>query len=153
MSMSHRNVAQAFAEGKTKGKGSRMFIEDDKIFSHGHHFVISKRYFKYGVDYLFNEPYGTSSTGSHMGYVRRAIGDSTVLVIEGCDVDNAGSQIKRNKRGIEDAEGKLKRARKDWMIEHWESRIEELEAQNELLSQIAVRQRLLKAAESEINER
>jgi len=152
MSMSHSDVAQAFAEGKTKGKGSRMFIEDDKIFSHGHHFVLSKRYFKHGVDYLFNTPYGSVSTSSHMGYVRRAIEGSTVLVVEGCDIDNAGSQIRRNKRDVEKYEGKLKRARKDGWKEHWQSRIEELEAQNDILAQVAVRQRLLKVAESEKGE-
>ena len=153
MSISHRDVAQAFADGKTKGSGSRMFISDDTIYSHGLHYPIAKRYFKHGVDYLFNTPYGSVSTSSHMSHVRQAIEGSTVLVVEGCDIDNAGSQFRRNTRDVEKYEGKLKRARKDGWKEHWESRIEELEAQNEMLAQVAVRQRLLEAAEREKDER
>lgn len=151
MSMSHRDVAQAFADGKTKGSGSRMHIDGDRVFSHGH-WTIAKRYFKYGVDYLFNTPYGSSSTASHCGYVRRAIEGSTVLIVEGCDIDNADAQYRRNNKDAEDAKGKLKRARKDWYKEHWQNRIEELEAQNDILAQVAVRQRLIKAAESEKND-
>ena len=149
--MSHRDVAQAFADGVTKGTGSRMFIEGDSVFSYGRHYTIARRYFKHNVDYLFNTRYGSSSTESHRGYVRRAISGSTVLVVEGCNIDNAGEQYKNNEEEMEKAKGSLDRARlhKD----RWQERIEELEAQNELLAQIAVRQRLLKAAEWGKDER
>ena len=149
MSLSHREVARAFASGATKGSGSRMFIRDDMVCSHGTHYPIAKRYFKEGVDYLFNMPYGSSSTASHCSHVRRAISGSSVLIVENCDIDNAGSQIRTNEREIAGAEIKKEKARKEEMIEHWQNRIAKLEAQNEKLSFIAAKRRLLRAAENE----
>ena len=146
MSMSHSEVAQAFADGATKGNGSRMFIDGNEIFSHGRHYCICKRYFKHGIDYLFNTYYGSVSTESHRGHVRRAISGSTVVIIEGCDIENAGWQYKSNKKDIRIFKGKLERTRLH--KEGWQERIREIEAQNELLAKIAIRQRLLKAAES-----
>ena len=150
MSMSHRNVAQAFADGATKGKGSRMFIEGDAVFSYGKHFPIAKRYFKYNIDYLFNAEDYSSSTASHKRYVRRAISGSTLLIVRDCDIDCVGIQYKDNEYELTKAEGKRDRARLH--KEMWQERIEELEAQNELLAQVAVRQRLLKAVEGEKRE-
>ena len=144
MSMSHGEVAQAFADGKTKGSGSRMFISDDTVFSHGRHYSIARRYFKDGIDYLFNTPYGSVSTEHHRSHVRRAISGSTILIVVGCDINNAGKQYKDNKEKIEEAKGKLERARLH--KGDWQEKIKELEAQNEILAQVAVRQRLLKAA-------
>jgi len=151
MSMSHGEVAQAFADGKTKGSGSRMFISDDTVFSHGRHYSIARRYFKDGIDYLFNTPYGSVSTEHHRSHVRRAISGSTILIVVGCDINNAGRQYKANGKEIENVKGKLERARtrKDWHIE----RIEELEAQNEILAQVAIRQRLLESIGDDGNER
>ena len=146
MSMSHYDVAQAFANGATKGKGSRMNIDGDTVYSHGH-WPIAKRYFKYDVDYLFNTRYGSVSTEHHRSYVRNAI-SGTVLVVEHCGIDNIDRQYKSNNKDIAEFEGKRDRARlhKD----KWEERIKEVQAQNDILRSIAVRRRLLKAAGQEL---
>ena len=149
MSMSNSKVAQRFADGKIKGKGRNMFVREDIVYSYGTHYPICRRYFKDGVDYLFNMPYGSSSTASHCSHVRSAISGSSVLVVENCDIDNAGCQIRTNEREIAGAEIKKEKARKESMIEYWQDRIAELEAQNEILSFIAAKRRLLEAAENE----
>lgn len=43
--MTNKQIAQAFAEGATKGKNSlgSMFIEGNRIYSYGYHFIIAER--------------------------------------------------------------------------------------------------------------
>jgi hypothetical protein len=40
---SHLAIAHKFACGATSGKGSRVFIERNKVFSFGHHFALATR--------------------------------------------------------------------------------------------------------------
>lgn len=41
--MNNKQIAKAFAQGATKGKGSNLFIEGDTIYSHGYHFKVAVR--------------------------------------------------------------------------------------------------------------
>ena len=147
----HSEVAQAFADGAEKEKGSRMFIDGNTVYSHGTHYPIARRYFKDGVDYLFNTPYGSHSTEAHRGYVRGALSGSNILVVDGCHIDNAAIQYHNNEEAIEEAKEKLKRARLH--KNDWKDRIRELEAQNEMLGFIAAKNRLLAVTERDKNER
>ena len=148
---SHLEVARAFGDGKTKLKGSRMFIEGDTVYSYGRHFPIAKRYFKDGIDYIFNTKGYSSSTATHKSYVFRNL-SGTVLQVRDCDLDRAGEQYDYNKKDINELKGKEKRARLKHMRDYHRDRINELEEQNMLLSNLAVKQRLMKAIENDNNK-
>jgi hypothetical protein len=74
---SHWAIARKFALGATKCKGSRVFIEGNKIYSYGHHFVLATRKeegdWGCGVKFLVNGDRYSVSTSGH-----------TNLVISGC---------------------------------------------------------------------
>ena len=149
--ISHRNVARAFADGETKTKGSRMFIEGDTVYSYGRHYPIAMRHFKDGIHYLVNVPYGSLSTGRHRSYLLQEISGSCVLVVEGCSLDNAPMQIRNNEHEIGTAKKKLSIERKEHMKERYIEKIEELEAQQKILKFHAAKNRLMNAAERESN--
>ena len=130
--VSHSDLATQFAQGKIKGKGNSMFIDEDTIYSYGYHFPVAVRYNKYGIDYLFNSLGYSPSTGCHKSYVFRAI-TGVVLEIRDCDVSKARVQIKSNKDEITEYEDKLTRARADNSITCYKNRIEHLKEQNKLL--------------------
>jgi len=66
---SHWAITQKFARGATRGKGSRVFIEGNKIFSYGHHFVLATRKEEgdWGEDvkFIVNGDRYSSSTSGH----------------------------------------------------------------------------------------
>ena len=41
--MSNRKLAEKFANGATRGKGSHLYIEGDTIYSYGYHFAVARR--------------------------------------------------------------------------------------------------------------
>ena len=69
--MNNKQVAQAFATGATKGKGSNLFIEGDTIYSYGRYFPIARRLPKGG--YWINPEKYSQSTTRHQSLVRNAI--------------------------------------------------------------------------------
>ena len=73
---SHWAIAHKFARGATKGRGSRVFIEDDKIYSYGHHFVLGTRKeegdWGCGVKFIINGDRYSSSTSGHTNLVIHA---------------------------------------------------------------------------------
>lgn len=73
---SHWAIAHKFARGATKGKGSRVFIEEDKIFSYGHHFVLATRKAEgdwgAGVKFIVNADRYSNSTSGHTNLVIHA---------------------------------------------------------------------------------
>jgi len=73
---SHWAIAHKFARGATKGRGSRVFIEDDKIYSYGHHFVLGTRKeegdWGCGVKFIVNGDRYSSSTSGHTNLVIHA---------------------------------------------------------------------------------
>ena len=65
--MTNREVAQAFANGKQKGKSLHMFIDGDTIYSYGYHFPIARRF--QGVILFTNKGY-SQTTARHKTLVR-----------------------------------------------------------------------------------
>lgn len=62
---SQGQIIRAFSEGATRGTASHLFIEGDKLFSYGHHFILAVRYRREG-DYRFllnGDKYSASTSG------------------------------------------------------------------------------------------
>lgn len=131
MGISHRDLAEQFARGATKGNGSRMFITDDTIFSYGYHFPIARRI---GLNrYLFNSNSYSPSTENHKRHVRMALSFATLIHVKDCEPSNAQLQIEQNLKQIEKLRGKIKRARKERWEDIHRNTIAWLYEQNELL--------------------
>ena len=73
---SHWAIAHKFARGATSGKGSRAFIEGNKIYSFGHHFVLATRKeegdWGCGLRFIVNGDRYSSSTSGHTNLVIHA---------------------------------------------------------------------------------
>ena len=137
---SHYQVAKAFAEGKTKGKGSRMFIDGNIIYSHGYHFPIAKRVRHNGkLLILFNANGYSMSTSQHKSYVRRCL-DCEVVEVEACDLRNVLPQYKHNILTITKYKLKSKRARTEHYKSYWNNQISYLKQQNKLLFDLGLNQ-------------
>lgn len=134
--IAHRDLAELFAEGATDGKGSRMFIEGDTIYSYGYHFKIAK-IFRDNL-YLFNTKSYSSSTNRHKCYVKYALPSNQVIEVMDCDINKAGDQIQKNLNEISLLEGKQKRARKESMKDFYKNTMDYLQNQNKLLTKYAV---------------
>src|SRR5438045_3590736 len=69
MGRSHGSVVKSFADGKTSGKGSRIFINDSRIYSYGYHFTLAvrpkgRKEFGAGIEHVINaDRYSPSTTG------------------------------------------------------------------------------------------
>jgi hypothetical protein len=74
----NRQVAQAFAEGATKGGTKHLFIEGPAIFSYGHHFPVAKRE---GIDVLLNTSKYSMTTSHHQGLVSAAMASHGIRTI------------------------------------------------------------------------
>jgi len=134
MTLSNDDLAKRFANGKTSGKSSRMFIAGDTVYSYGRHFPIAKRVKLNGIDYLFNTNSYSSSTATHKNCVLGAIkGKGTVLHVKNCNIRFSKIQAEENKEEIKELQGKIKRARKERIKEGYRNRIRFLEKQNILL--------------------
>jgi len=72
---SHWAIARKFADGATKGKGSRVFIEGNRIYSYGHHFVLATRKeegdWGCSVKFIVNGDRYSVSTSGHTNLVIR----------------------------------------------------------------------------------
>jgi hypothetical protein len=67
----NEEIAEEFAEGKTKGKSKHLFIEGDIIYSYGHHFPIAKRTGEHEAE--FTEAGYSVTTSHHKNLVRKAL--------------------------------------------------------------------------------
>jgi len=98
--VSHRDIAQSFAQGQTKATGSRMFIEDDTVFSYGRHYEICKRV---NGMYLFNGNGYSVSTAKHKSYVRSAIGwDNCIVLDDKLELRYIPKQRRRNQKILDE---------------------------------------------------
>lgn len=77
--MTNKDLAIKFAQGSTKGKTKNMFIEGDKIYSYGYHFVIAKRVF--GGFEITTSKY-SQSTARQVSYVNFQIRQTGLEVTE-----------------------------------------------------------------------
>jgi len=129
--MKHYDVAKEFAQGTDKVKGSRMFVEDNTIYSYGRHFPIAVR-FKPNI-YLFNSQEYSTSTSKHKNYVRHALSGSTLIELPSCNPESADQQLTTNTSKIITELQKLKRARTQ--KQQHTNRINHLLKQNQLIKQ------------------
>lgn len=76
--MKNQEVAEAFAEGKTEGKGSNLFIEKWQnstiIYSYGKHFPIAIRTSE--IFAFLNSDKYSKTTSKHQTYVKQALKDN-----------------------------------------------------------------------------
>lgn len=131
--MSHRDLAESFANGATNGKGSRMFIENDTIYSYGYHFPIARR--KKGY-YIFNNDSYSSSTSRHKNYVETALSNERVIKIKSCDENLLEEQIKSNEERIEVLRKKILNARTIHKRHFHQTTIFEIQDNNKLIKEI-----------------
>jgi hypothetical protein len=68
--MTNKQLADAFAKGATKGKGSNLFIEGDTIYSYGQHFPVATRL---PSGFWVTDKKYSQSTSRHVSLVRQAI--------------------------------------------------------------------------------
>ena len=68
MSINQKDLIRRFVKGSTSGNSSNMFIECDKIFSYGHHFILAIRL--NDGKYLVNGDTYSSSTSKQQSYIR-----------------------------------------------------------------------------------
>lgn len=71
--VSNSDLAHKFANGATHGTGSHMFIEDNTIYSYGHHFPIAVVPDRDRKIAYFNKEKYSMSTSHHQSYVRSAL--------------------------------------------------------------------------------
>lgn len=105
--MNNRTVAQRFAEGKTTGRGSNLFIDGDTIYSYGYHFAICTRFNGY---YFFTEDNYSISTSRHKSYVRDALDSQRNLIVWSpngrvptllqCEVERSMALSERNHKRV-----------------------------------------------------
>ena len=134
--VSNIKLAEMFANGETKGKGSNMFIEGDTIYSYGYHFPIAKRYGKHGIDYLFNGEKYSNSTDKQQSYVLREIYNKTIVYLSKINYKKISYQEEKNLQEIETLNEKIKRARKQSVKDGYECLIKFLEEQNKKLENL-----------------
>lgn len=127
--VSHYDLAHLFSIGATKGKGSRMFIDGDTIYSYGYHFPVAVR--KEGY-YLFNSDGYSSSTSKHKRHVLSNLSGEVIHILS-CDSTNKEKQIDLNDREAVIIRDKLSRVRSDGIKRGYLNRIHELNEQNKLL--------------------
>jgi hypothetical protein len=132
--MKHSDLVKEFVAGKSAGKGSRMFIDKNRLYSFGYHFILAERKegpFKYWVNSRSYSP----TTSKHKSYFLREVDESDCLFVSANYEWNIEDTIKDNLDEIRSLKEKLAsaRTRKDQII----ARITFLEVQNEYLFLLA----------------
>ena len=95
---SHSECAHFWANNvQPSGRASRMFFENGKIFSYGHHFCIA-RHLPNGVVAMTTARY-SSSTAKHISYVHRAITHLRVVYCHSPS-DSAASNMRQAREAI-----------------------------------------------------
>ena len=78
--MSHKTLAEAFKNGATKGKAGNTFIEGDKLYSYGYHFIIAQRDGNGGF-YVTDRKY-SQSTSHQTSIVRNVLSQGSMVTIK-----------------------------------------------------------------------
>jgi len=134
----NRDVAEAFANGSTKAKTERVFIDGDTIYSYGRHFAMAKKIGNSIV--LFNSLGYSSSTSKHKSYTRCALERKGFKIIQvpDCDLANAEKQYNMNTEQIKFILDKLTRVRTERIKEVYLEELKELKEQNDYLKDYAM---------------
>jgi hypothetical protein len=133
---SHADIAERFSKGAISGKASSMFIDGDTIYSYGYHFPIArhtKLLFKAQQVVLFNSRGYSSSTARHKMRTAQALRSFFLLEVFGADEKNVNDQFNQNNHDIQEAIGKMQRARTNNSKIWYASQIRHKEEQNAAL--------------------
>lgn len=84
---SNIEIARAFAAGATRGYAANLFIENETIYSYGHHFPVAKK-LKDGI-YLFNVSRYSNSTSKHQSDTAGALSQQGAKLIRVFAMDKA----------------------------------------------------------------
>jgi hypothetical protein len=84
--MSNGAVAEAYAEGATKGASKNMYIDGDAVFSYGPHFPIAERI---PGGYIFNSDDYSPSTARHKSEVWCRVHKDILWELPGCETSKA----------------------------------------------------------------
>jgi len=79
MGLSQQDLVRRFAEGKTSGSASNMFIRGDKLYSYGTHFILAIRYGTKKQYYLLNGDRYSSSTSRHQSYCQHGLKPNYII--------------------------------------------------------------------------
>src|SRR3972149_8928306 len=124
MGTTHSRLAYDFAKGKTSGRASRMFVDEDTIYSYGYHWKIAQRI---GIaEFLINPESRSISTSKHTHVVRVACGTISKAVIytaPDCKIEKIPEYYQKT---IKEVTGKLLRARHPRYIGYYAQYITEL---------------------------
>lgn len=72
--LSHASLVERFSRGSTHGSASHMFIENDVIYSYGHHFPLAVRgEWGSGIEYLVNGDRYSITTSQHQNLCIHAL--------------------------------------------------------------------------------
>ena len=88
VNMKNRTLAESFAKGRTKGKGSHMFIDGNVIYSYGYHFPIA-RLLDDKIAIITTRKY-SSSTSRHTTTVHHALSMNGWNVVSTSHVEDNG---------------------------------------------------------------
>ena len=89
--MNNRDLCRVYAQGTvTNASGSNMFIEDDTIYSYGHHYKIAVRLnpaqkFATNISHVYNDTSNSNTTAKHKAYVRGEL--TSYIAIPNCDIE------------------------------------------------------------------
>ena len=122
--MNNQQIADNYAQGATKGKGSNMFIDKQAVYSYGYHYPIAVKLSSGHYLFNMNSSY-SSSTARHCSHVRSALEGykltlaTSQLMNEYIDGDISQSILDKNIATLrarrEVIMGKGERARSDHM--------------------------------------
>jgi len=114
MKFTNTNLAEKYAQGATEGNGSNMFIENDTIYSYGHHYKIAVRLspdqkFATGVNHVYNPDRFSSTTNKHQANVRYNL--QSYIAIPDCNIEETFLRSYLNELKLEVEEVKAKQSK------------------------------------------
>ena len=139
--MNNKDLCKVYAQGVvTNATGSNMFIEDETIYSYGHHYKIAVRLnsdqkFATNVSYVYNSESNSKTTAKHKCYVRAEL--TSYIAIPDCNIEEQPLrdyllQLKLEVEEVEAKQSKLTTKKVRWQqfqdkIETMTERVKEVE--------------------------
>ncbi len=85
MGLTNNELCINFTNGAKEGQANNMFIDGDKIYSYGRHFVIAERIGN--REFLVNTNSYSITTAKHMALFNNAVSCGTVWDVSKCSID------------------------------------------------------------------
>ena len=141
--INNNDIAKAFSNGETKGKGNNMFIDGDTIYSYGYHFPICRRVtINNNIFYLFNADGYSNTTAKHKSHVRSVLLKDNIILIKNLGTFQSNNMvdilnmIALNNLDIENLKLKFKRSKKH--KDMYKRDIDDIYIQNGLLAKMGL---------------